>query len=133
MVCYPQRITKHLLVVKKLLLTASIGYTIVLIIVSLVNLNSVPSLGSSFDDKIYHCIAYLVLAFLWMTYFKPSSKKYIRVIVFTCVILFGIILELIQHILNPNRTYDNYDLMANCIGVLLGTLIAIRLHIITLK
>ncbi|WP_299115788.1 VanZ family protein [uncultured Winogradskyella sp.] len=119
--------------VKKLLLTASIGYTIVLIIVSLVNLNSVPSLGSSFDDKIYHCIAYLVLAFLWMTYFKPSSKKYIRVIVFTCVILFGIILELIQHILNPNRTYDNYDLMANCIGVLLGTLIAIRLHIITLK
>nr|WP_256259970.1 VanZ family protein [Winogradskyella luteola] len=133
MVCCLLRITKPLLVVKKLFLTASIVYTIALVIASLVNLNSVPSLGSSFDDKIYHCIAYLGLAFLWMTYFKPSTQKHIKVIVFIGVILFGIILELVQHLINPNRTYDNYDLMANCIGVLLGTLIAVRLQIITLK
>jgi VanZ family protein len=120
-------ITKLLLVVKKMLLPASIVYTIVLVIASLVNLKSVPSLGSSFDDKIYHCLAYVVLAFLWMTFFKSSKKKNIKGIVFGCVILFGIVLELIQHQLNPNRTYDIYDLMANCIGVVIGTLIAIRL------
>ena len=110
-----------------MLLPASIVYTIVLVIASLVNLKSVPSLGSSFDDKIYHCLAYVVLAFLWMTFFKSSKKKNIKGIVFGCVILFGIVLELIQHQLNPNRTYDIYDLMANCIGVVIGTLIAIRL------
>lgn len=133
MICCLRMITKLLLVVKKLLLPASIVYTIMLIIASLVNLNGVPSLGSSFDDKIYHCLAYLVLALLWMSYYKPSNERYIKVVVFSCLILFGIVLELIQHQLNPNRTYDNYDLLSNCIGVLLGTLIAIRLNIIKLK
>lgn len=116
-----------------MLLLVSIVYTIVLVITSLINLKGVPSLGSSFDDKIYHCLAYVLLAFLWMTYFKPSKIKYIKLIVFICVILFGILLEVVQHRLNHNRTYDNYDMLANCLGVMLGTLIAIRLDIIKLK
>ena len=68
--------------VKKLLLLTSIVYTIVLVIATLINLSGIPSLGSSFDDKIYHFIAYLGLAFLWITYFKPSKRKHILVIVF---------------------------------------------------
>ncbi|WP_299122169.1 VanZ family protein [uncultured Winogradskyella sp.] len=119
--------------VKKLFLIGALVYTIWLTIVSLVDLKKVPSLGSSFDDKIYHFIAYFILAYLWVTYFKTSPKKYIILIVFGCTIAFGIILELIQHQLNPNRTYDNYDLMANCFGVIIGTLIASILNIIKLK
>ena len=118
---------------KNLFLLGSIAYTIVLVIVTLINLNGVPSLGSSFDDKIYHVIAYIGLAFLWITYFKPNKKRHILSLVFICAILFGVALEVIQHQLNPNRTYDIYDLIANCIGVLIGTLIARRLHIIKLK
>ena len=119
--------------VKRLLLLVAIIYTIWLTIVSLINLNNVPSLGSSFDDKIYHLLAYFVLAILWVTYFKPSQKKHIRLIVFSCMILFGVLLELIQHQLNPNRTYDSYDLIANCLGVVFGTLIALRLNIYKLN
>lgn len=126
-------IIKHLLVVKKLLLLVAIVYTIALVIASLVNLSGMPSLGSSFDDKIYHCVAYIGLSMLWITYYKPSNKKHIKFLVFSAVVLFGVILELIQHQLNPNRTYDNYDLLANCIGVVIGTLIASRLDIIKLK
>lgn len=133
MIYYQQKIIKHLLVVKKLLLLVAVIYTIWLAIISLINLNNVPSLGSSFDDKIYHLLAYLVLAFLWISYFKPSQKKEKFLIVFVCMILFGVVLELIQHQLNPNRTYDNYDLIANCLGVTIGTLIALRLNIFKLN
>lgn len=116
-----------------MLLPVAMVYTVVLVIASVVNLNNVPSLGSSFDDKIYHFIAYLVLAFLWTTYFKPSHKRHTNTIVFVSVIAFGVVLELIQHQLNPNRTYDVYDLMANCLGVLFGTLIVHKFNIIKLK
>lgn len=119
--------------VKKLLLPATIIYTLTLVIATFINLDGVPSLGSSFDDKIYHFLAYFGLAVLWITYFKPIKKKHTLTLVFVCIIVFGILLEVIQHQLNPNRTYDNYDLLANCLGVVLGTLIAARLHIIKLK
>lgn len=119
--------------VKKLLLLAAEGYTILLIVVSLINLNGVPSLGSSFDDKIYHFIAYFVLAMLWITYFKTFNKGVRLFIVFMAVVLFGVVLELIQHQLNPNRTYDTLDLIANCLGVIVGTLIAKRINILKLK
>ncbi|MFP4844177.1 VanZ family protein [Winogradskyella sp. PE311] len=111
----------------------AIAYAIALVIVSLINLNGVPSLGSSFDDKIYHIIAYIGLAFLWITYFKPSIKKETVYLVFSCLILFGVVLELIQHQLNSNRTYDTVDMIANCLGVIFGTLIARKLNIIKLK
>lgn len=119
--------------VKKALLLVAIVYTIWLTTVSLINLKNVPSLGLSFDDKIYHFIAYFVLASLWVTYFKTSPKKHVVLLVFVCTISFGITLELLQHQLNPNRTYDTYDLMANCIGVIVGTLIATKQNIIKLN
>ena len=119
--------------VKKLLLLGSIIYTIWLTTVSLINLENVPSLGSSFDDKIYHFIAYFGLAALWVTYFKFFKKRYATLVVFISAILFGAVLEVLQHQINPNRTYDNYDLMANCFGVIFGTLIAHKLKIFKLK
>jgi VanZ family protein len=120
-------------VVKRLLLLVAIAYTIFLTIVSLVNLNGVPSIGSSFDDKIYHFIAYSGLAFLWISYYKPNQKNGILVIVFFCAIVFGILLESIQHQINSKRTYDIYDMLANCLGVVFGTLIAYKQNIFKLK
>ena len=69
----------------------------------------------------------------WVIYFKDSSKTKTKIKVFVCLILFGITLELSQNQFNPNRTYDNFDLLANCLGVLVGIVIASRLHIIKLK
>jgi len=120
-------------VAKKLLLLVAIVYTILLVIVSLISLKGVPSLGSSFDDKIYHFLAYALLASLWITFFKVYKEKSKLFMVFIVIVLFGVVLELVQHQLNPNRTYDTWDLIANCLGVLVGTLIASRLNIIKLK
>ncbi len=121
-----------MLVSKNLILFGAISYTIALIIVSLIDVNQMPSLGSSYDDKLYHFIAYFGFAFLWNTYTKGIKiSKYLRV--FVSLICFGIILELIQHNINPNRMYELYDLLANCLGVIIGTLVALRLHKIKLK
>jgi len=120
-------------VLRNLLLLVAIVYTIALVTASLINLSGVPSLGSSFDDKIYHFLAYVALAFLWITYFKPRKKKKSLVIIFLVIIMFGVVLELVQHQLNPNRTYDTYDLMANCLGVIFGAIIADRINIYKLK
>ena len=111
----------------------AIAYTIVLIIATLVNLSGVPSLGSSFDDKIYHFVAYAGLSILWTTYYKPNKKPNTLRVVFVVTILFGVMLEMVQHQLNPNRTYDTLDMFANCLGVIVGTLIASRIDIIKLK
>ena len=118
---------------KKLLLLAAIAYTILLVMVSLIDLKGVPDLGSSFDDKIYHFLAYFVLAILWITYSKQLKNRVKLYQVFLGMIVFGVVLELIQHQLNPNRTYDTLDLLANCLGVVVGTLIAARIDIIKLK
>ncbi|WP_179344279.1 VanZ family protein [Winogradskyella ursingii] len=119
--------------VKKALLLVSIVYTIALVIVSFINLYNLPNFGSDFDDKIYHIVAYLGLAFLWITYFKDSKKTRELLIVFITIVIFGFIIETLQHVLNPNRTYDVYDIVANCIGAILGTLIAFRLNVFKLK
>ena len=116
-----------------MLLSVAVIYTLALIIATFINLNGVPSLGSSFDDKIYHFFFFLCLASLWTMYFKSKKKKGVLWLVFVIVILFGVLLEVMQHQLNQNRTYDNYDLLANCFGVIIGTLIASRLDIIKLK
>ena len=118
---------------KRFLLLIAIVYSIALTVVSLVNINGVPKIGFSFDDKIYHFFAYLLLALIWITYVKSRNDKYELRIAFVILMVFGIVLELVQHPLNPNRSFDNYDLIANCLGVLFGTLVAVRKDIIELK
>ena len=118
---------------RKLALLTAVGYSIILVIVSFINLYDVPKLGSSHDDKIYHIVSYFILVFLWLTYFKPLRNKYTTISVIMATCLFGFVVELLQHQLNPNRTYDTLDILANCVGVLIGTFFAIRINIYKLK
>ncbi len=119
---------------RRLLLIGAIAYTVALTTVSFINLSGVPSLGSSFDDKIYHVAAYVILGGIWITCIKHYSRtKKALLITFVITFLYGIIIEIMQHQLNPNRTYDNYDLLSNCIGVLFGTFIAVRINVFKLK
>lgn len=119
--------------VKKVLLLVSIAYTLTLVIASLITLNGIPSLGSSFDDKIYHVVAYFGLALLWLLYLKPFKTKRLLFIVLFAAVFLGFILELLQYLVNSNRTYDTYDLIANSIGAIFGTLIASQINIYKLK
>ena len=118
---------------KKLLLLAAIGYTLALAVVSLINLHGVPDLGSSFDDKIYHIVAYFMLAAIWVYYFRPLKGKYMALFILIAAVVFGFILEVLQYVLNPNRTYDTADILANTIGACLGTFIGAKLKLFRLN
>lgn len=103
---------------------ASVAYTIFLTVVNLINLKSVPKIGFSFDDKLYHVGAYSVFAFLWGLAASTTKRKSALLLTFIATICYGITMEMIQHKLNPSRTFDMIDMLSNCIGVVFGTIIA---------
>ena len=118
--------TKPLLVLKnrKAYLFVAIIYTMVLLYFSLGDAEGVlPETNIKFQDKILHFIAYLALAILWGYYALLFKNKNSIFYSFIATLIFGIILELIQEVVNPLRNYDILDLVANCIGVIVGTVI----------
>lgn len=119
--------------VKQLLLVVSILYTITLIVLSLINIDNMPDLGSSMDDKIFHVIAYLILSVLWITYVKPLNNKRLITVAILGSIGLGVLMEVMQYLFNPNRSFDVFDMLANTLGVFIGTLIAVRYTLLKLK
>jgi len=113
-------ITKLLLEVKKWALLLLVVYTLTLTITSLMHLKSIPSLGSSFDDKIYHSVAYFIFTLLMCNY--GFSKNYTNTIKTsaTIAIVYGIIIEVLQYVATSHRTFDVYDAVANALGALIA-------------
>ncbi|MBN4070097.1 VanZ family protein [Olleya sp. AH-315-F22] len=106
---------------KRVLLILTICYTLVIAVLSLVNIKSLPKLGSSFDDKIFHALAYGILVLLW--YFTLNRLKITKPIFISALfsIIYGIILEVLQGLLTIARSLDILDVLANCIGVTIAS------------
>lgn len=109
---------KLLLAVNRWSLPILLVYLISLTIGSLGNVSAVPSLGFSFDDKIYHFLAYAVLTALLFNYLLTINLKSKIVISAVFAIIYGIIIEALQAILTDFRTPDYYDALANMLGAL---------------
>lgn len=116
--------------VGKLLSIVAIGYTCALTIGSLIKPVQIDTSISNID-KLLHTGAYFGLALLWLSYIhllKTSVERkwaQTRVYVITALILviYGIVIELLQGSLTSYRTPDVWDVLANSIGVLLGSLL----------
>ena len=110
---------------KKLLLVLTIFYTLVLAFFSLASFSSLPVIGTSYDDKITHCIAYGILFLLW--YFTLKSLKTAKPI-FSAIIfslIYGIIIEVLQGQLTTDRQLDVLDVFANLTGITIAALFII--------
>ncbi|TXD49851.1 VanZ family protein [Polaribacter sp. IC073] len=101
------------------LLIIAIVITISILYLSLMR---VPKYDISIShlDKWQHCLAYFTLSLSWLFAVYKENKKYL--IVFACVV-FGIIIEILQHTLTNYRTGDYFDVIANSLGVLIGLLV----------
>lgn len=108
---------------KKWALPILIVYALALTIGSLAHVGGIPSLGSSFDDKIYHFVAYFLFTVLVYNYCREKKGKHIILISAISVIVYGIIIEVLQHVMTSYRTLDIYDALANALGVVFATLI----------
>jgi len=113
-------------VLKRWSLPILLVYCIALTSGSLGNVSSIPKLGSSFDDKIYHFLAYAVLTFVLYNFILTTFVKSKILLSASIAIIYGIIIEALQSILTDFRTPDYYDVLANTIGVVIA-LVLIRL------
>lgn len=97
-------------------------YIIALTYGSIGNVSGVPKLGFSFDDKIYHFLAYAVLTILLFNYFLRTTIALKTKILLSAsiAIIYGIIIEGLQAVLTDFRTPDYFDVLANTIGVLIS-------------
>ena len=67
-------------------------------------------------DKVSHFLTYFILGVLFSLSYKKNS--FFKVMI-GFLIFFSIIMELI-HMIIPNRFYENFDLLMNFLGLVIG-------------
>lgn len=105
-----------------LFLFIALVYTLAITYLSLINLSQTPVKEFGLSDKILHAGAYFGMVLLWLFYvvLKFSTERLRKITVIICVlsIVFGIFIEVLQHILTDYRELDFYDIVANSIGAI---------------
>ncbi len=111
------------ILLKDKIIFIAISVAIGISVLSLIRVPESP-IKISCQDKIYHAIAYFMLAITWLLSFPVSreknSAKY--AIALGCVI-YGIIIEVLQTTLTTYRTASFFDVVANTVGVFMALLI----------
>ena len=76
------------------------------------------------SDKIVHLLVYVFFVFLWFGFFYLTiEKQSFKGALLKSVLLavsYGILIEILQGVATDSRSADFNDLLANCIGVLVG-------------
>lgn len=112
---------------KKVLLLLALLYTIALAVVSLLSSNNLPSIDINNADKIGHAVAYSLLCLGWYLVIKSHEIYQALLKAAIIAVIYGIILEILQGTLTEERITDEYDILANCIGVaFISIIIVIR-------
>lgn len=96
----------------------SVGYTILLSVLSFAHLTDVPKLNTGYDDKIAHFVLYAGLCLFWFMSLHTLKSKSSLVLASLLSIVFGLVIEILQGIVSIHRTTEVFDLVANCLGVL---------------
>lgn len=125
--CCRPTIIKHLLVPKKALLLAAVGWTVLVTLLCLVSFNELPKVGLKSADKFVHVFFHFVFTMLWILYLKAKDPNgdMLRIssrIVFWSVV-FGIVIEMGQELLTETRRADFYDLAANFTGAIVAVVV----------
>ena len=112
----------------------SLFYTLVITVLSLVQLGDIPKLNTGFDDKIVHFLFYAIFCLMWFLSFYSFKIKRSLFAASAFSILFGLIIELLQGEVSYYRTTDVYDFLANTLGTLtMATLIQLKKEVIIKK
>jgi len=110
-------------VAKHLALILLLCYLFLLTGISLVNLGKLPTLGSSFDDKIFHFLTHALLTGLCFNYFNKTIVSKPILISAVIPICYGITIEWLQSITSNLRTSDVYDIVSNILGTIFAIII----------
>jgi VanZ family protein len=78
-------------------------------------------------DKWVHVGFFAILLFLWRTAFDETTNN-LTPLLFFSALLYGFLVELIQHQWVANRSFDMYDIVADTIGNLSGLIVWLRVY-----
>ncbi len=111
------------ILLKDKIIFIAISIAVLIGFLSLTKVPESPIILSS-QDKIFHAIAYFVLALTWLLSYPISRQKnkIKYAIAFGCV-FYGIIIEVLQTTLTTYRTASFLDVVANSVGVFMALLI----------
>jgi len=98
-------------------------YLSLLTAISLINIGTLPKLGSSFDDKIFHFLSHALLTYLSFNYIKKTAVSKPILLSALVPICYGISIEWLQGITSNSRTSDGYDILANFLGTVFAIII----------
>lgn len=122
-------VIKHLLGPRIRLLLA-IGYTIVMTVALLSPIEDKSTIDIPYLDKIVHivinCLLWLVWSYYIQSYFDRKLFQKIGVRLFFIAVVYGILIEVIQEVFVPTRGADIYDVIANIVGLLLGSFVIMQ-------
>jgi len=116
------------LVLKNKALLLSILYTLALTVLSLIklDLDDVEENIPSFSDKIFHFLAYVIFTWLWFNaFFYHFNFNKIKSILLSILVsvTFGIVIEVLQHLITTTRGFDILDIFANILGVIISAIL----------
>ena len=110
----------------KYILSIGVLYTLLITVAFLTPISEIPRVDFPISDKLIHLLTHWGLIFIWLWYLFLSDKNHISIkIVFVVLfiyLLYGIIIEALQHWLTTTRTFDLFDIIANGIGSIIGLL-----------
>lgn len=103
----------------------AIGYSLFVTVIMLVPVTKGSKVNIPFFDKIVHALLYFLFAIIWLLYFRSLEKesKSIYVLVSIALFIYGIIIEVLQGSYIAARTHDNWDIVANATGIIIGVLV----------
>ena len=104
--------------------TLAISWIVIISILFFLPGSTLPKegwLSKIYFDKWVHIGFFTVLLFLWRFYL-PSQLKFTWLIL-AAAFCYGLSVELIQHYLITNRSFDIGDLIADMIGAVTGILV----------
>ena len=97
--------------------------TLLILALSMMNMNGVPTIKYNHIDKFEHAFAYAVMSFFWFVSYQVGKIKIKFLNLVLIIIAYGVLIEIMQWKLTTSRTGDLLDVMANTIGVVLGCVI----------
>ncbi|WP_374487223.1 VanZ family protein [Zoogloea sp.] len=100
------------------------SFSVALIAIFIMAMIPLPEVFNAFSwqDKLEHCAAFLVLMLLGWSGWPDHTRR-----IATGLLMYGVLIELSQHFFTLNRVGDPWDVMADASGLLIGSWL-IHLH-----
>lgn len=88
---------------------------------SLISLNNLAIPTVLVSDKLIHLFSYFLLSLSWLLSFYRTVKSLtVKILIFSLILLYGIIIEVSQGVLTIDRQFDFFDILANLVGIILA-------------